>query len=137
MNAFVHITDYHWFRLLAGLPPSERDEVNFWTPRRWGGRFRVLSAGQPLLFKLRARHGGFVVGGGFYAHYTELPISLAWGAFGRKNGVPDIRAFRERIARLRREPADPWNEDPIGCILLAEPFFFDRDVWIPEPAEGS
>jgi len=111
--------------------------VNFWTPRPWGGRFRVLSTGQPLLFKLRAKHGGFIVGGGFFTHYTELPISLAWGAFGRKNGVPDLRALRERIARLRREPDDPWNEDPIGCILLAEPFFFDRDDWIPEPADWA
>jgi putative restriction endonuclease len=97
----------------------------------------VLTAGQPLLFKLRAGHGGFIVGGGFFAHYTELPISLAWGAFGRKNGVPDLRAFRERIARLRREPADPWNEDPIGCILLAQPFFFDREDWIPGPADWA
>ena len=88
MNAYVAITDHDWFRLLAGLPPTERDEVNFWTPRPWGGRFRVLTAGQPLLFKLRARHGGFIVGGGFFAHYSALPVRMtratavqvAWGS---------------------------------------------------------
>lgn len=135
MTAYVAITDIDWFRFLAGMPVSEVDEVNFWTPRPWGGRFQVLSRGEPLLFKLRAAEGGFIVGGGFFEHYTSLPISLAWGTFGPKNGVPNLHDLRKRISRLRRGNPDPWDEDPIGCILLAEPFFFDREHWIAQPSD--
>jgi putative restriction endonuclease len=113
------------------------DEVNFWTPNPWGGRFRVLDRGQPLLFKLRASEGGWIVGGGFFEHYTDLPISLAWDAFGEKNGAPSVGAVRERIARLRHDDTDPWAEYTIGCIVLVEPFFFSRDEWIPPPGDWA
>jgi putative restriction endonuclease len=83
MNAFVGITDYDWFRFLASRPDLE--EVNFWRP---GGRagFKALRPGELFLFKLHApRH--FVVGGGLFAHFTKLPASLAWDAFGEANGA--------------------------------------------------
>ena len=70
------------------LPPLESfpppvEEVNFWTPKPRGGHFRVLTRGQPLLFKLKSRHN-VIAGGGFFEHYTELPSGLAWQAFGEK-----------------------------------------------------
>ena len=49
------------------------DEVNFWYPKRWGGRFGVLGDGEPLLFKLKRPHNA-IAGGGFFKHYTELPL---------------------------------------------------------------
>ena len=41
----------------------------------------AITSGEPLLFKLRAPYNR-IAGGGFFEHYTELPISLAWEAFG-------------------------------------------------------
>lgn len=52
MNAFVAPTDFHWFQFLSSR--SSVDEVNFWMPKPWGGRFKVLRRGEPLLFKLKA-----------------------------------------------------------------------------------
>jgi putative restriction endonuclease len=84
MNAFVALTDREWFDFLAAR--EEVDEVNFWQPHPWGGRFRALSRGEPLLFKLRAPVNA-IVGGGFFEHYTTLPFSLAWRAFGPVDGL--------------------------------------------------
>lgn len=135
MKAFVAVTDKAWFdyqRALSRREPVE--EVNFWTPKPWGGRFRALDRGQPLLFKLK-RPFNAIVGGGFFEHYTELSISLAWEAFGEKNGAPSLAAVRERTARLRRDRPRPWEDYTIGCILLAEPFFWEEDEWIPQPSD--
>jgi putative restriction endonuclease len=137
MKAFVAPTDQDWFDLL--LHEYRRgtvDEVNFWMPSPWGGDFRVLDRGQPLLFKLRAPHNA-IAGGGFFSHYTEVPISYAWSAFDIKNGARSLEELRARIGRLRREQPRPWEDYTIGCILLAEPFFWDREDWIPDPPGWS
>jgi putative restriction endonuclease len=132
MNAFVAITDRDWFDFLAAR--DDVDEVNFWQPSAGGGRFRALSRGEPLLFKLRAPASA-IVGGGFFEHYTVLPFSMAWRAFGPKNGTGSQQAFWDRIARLRREDLAPWEDPDIGCILLVEPFFWSEELWIPQPAD--
>lgn len=130
MRAFVAPTDSAWFDFLSLQPGI--DEVNFWMPKPWGGRFGVLNRGEPLLFKLK-RERNAIAGGGFFEHYTELPISLAWEAFGIKNGAPSLETVRESIARLRRERPGPWSDYTIGCILLVEPFFWPEELWIPDP----
>jgi putative restriction endonuclease len=130
MRAYVAPTDNDWFAFLARQPGI--DEVNFWMPKPLGGRFGVLRRGEPLLFKLKAPHN-HIGGGGFFEHYTELPISLAWEAFGIKNGAPSLEAVRDSIARLRRERPGPWTDYTIGCILLVEPFFWPRELWIADP----
>ncbi len=127
MNAYVAATDYDWFAFLAGR--EDIDEVNFWLPKRWGGRFGVLSPGQPLLFKLKSPHNA-IAGGGFFTHYTELPLSIAWDAFGPKNGASSHLEVWRRITRLRREQPRPGDDPTIGCVLLAEPFFWSQDLWI-------
>jgi putative restriction endonuclease len=44
--------------------------------------------------------------------------------------------MRRRIERYRRIP--PRGEDyQIGCILLAQPFFFPEEKWIPTPEDWS
>ena len=74
MKAFVAVTDTEWFEYLSRLAlRTDVDEVDFWTPKPWGGRFQVLSRGQPLLFKLRSPLNA-IVGGGFFEHYSALPI---------------------------------------------------------------
>ena len=94
----------------------------------------MLTTGQPLLFKLKSPYN-VVAGGGFFHHYTDLPISLAWDSFGPKNGAASLDEVRSRIGRLRKETPRPWEDYTIGCILLAEPFFWDRTDWIEQPSD--
>jgi HNH endonuclease len=127
---YVGITDGDWFEYLSHL--DDLDEVNFWQPsgnRQW----RVLQPGEPFLFKLH-RPDDYIVGGGFFSHFTILPASIVWKAFGEKNGARTEEEMRARIARYRRI-ANPTTADDfnIACILLESPFFFTRADWIPLP----
>lgn len=133
MRAFVAITDNDWFTFLRGQ--SGLTEVNFWQPK--GGRqFRALEPGQPLLFKLHAPHKA-IAGGGFFATFSILPLSLAWSTFGIQNGAPTAEAMRERIERYRRVAPNPHADYSIGCIILEDPFFFSEKDWVPVPADFS
>src|SRR5580704_12032511 len=128
MRLLVAITDTDWFNYLSDLRP---DEVNFWQPSGSGG-FRALSPGEPLLFKLHAPND-FIVGGGFFSHYTILPASFAWSAFEQKNGASTELEMRRRIERYRRVEPGTAADYSVGCILLQTPFFFSREEWFPVP----
>ena len=128
MKLFIAITDSDWFDYLAELCP---DEVNFWRPS--GAKsFHSLEPGEPLLFKLHSPND-FVVGGGFFSHYTVLPASFTWSAFGVKNGAKSESEMRHRIEKYRRVEQGAVHDYAVGCILLQNPFFFQRDEWIPIP----
>lgn len=131
MKAFVAVTDGDWFRFLQSQ--RELDEVNFWQP---GGnrRFTALAPGQPFLFKLHAPDN-FIAGGGFFAHSSLLPVSLAWDAFTEKNGAVSLPDMRRRVEKYRRVAADPHLDYTVGCIILRDPFFFERNDWVPVPAD--
>jgi putative restriction endonuclease len=133
VKLLVAVTDNQWFRFLRGQP--DIDEVNFWQP---GGNreFRMLQPGEPLLFKLHSPEN-FITGGGFFAHSSILPCSLAWEAFGIKNGVVSLEEMRRRVEKYRRAPANPRDDYSIGCIILQSPFFFPDSHWIPAPADFS
>jgi putative restriction endonuclease len=133
MNFFVAVTDYDWFKLHASK--SRIDEVNFWRPSP-DAQFKALQAGELFLFKLHSPRN-FIVGGGFFTRFIQMPISLSWEAFGEGNGVRSLSEMRERIAKYRRVPIGPTDNPTIGCILLAEPFFFEEAVWIPTPPDFS
>lgn len=130
MKIWVGVTDKNWFDLLAALGPVE---VNFWQPS--GNRqFRVLKPGELFLFKLHSPLN-FIVGGGHFVSYSQLPSSLAWEAFGTSNGVQSLAELRQRVLKYRGGTSEP---DPIiGCNVLAEPFFLPRGEWIPIPASWS
>jgi putative restriction endonuclease len=131
VNGYVATTDYDWYTFLANRPDLQ--EVNFWQPS--GGRgFHVLSLGEPLLFKLKKPH--YVIAGfGVFARHTRIPAWLAWDSFESANGAPDFTTMRRRIERYREEPpSDSSASYEIGCLLLAEPVFFPRDLWIPQPS---
>jgi putative restriction endonuclease len=131
MNAFVAITDYEWFKLLASQP--EIDEVNFWQP---GGTrvFSTIEKNELFLFKLHSPRN-FIVGGGIFAHSNLLPVSMAWDAFKIKNGVSSLLEMRKRIEQYRRQIPNPKEDYTIGCILLSQPFFFPEKYWIPIPSD--
>ena len=133
MRAFVGITDWDWFELLRRQPGL--DEVNFWQPS--GSRqFRALKPGELFLFKLHSPRN-YIVGGGLFAHWSRLPISLAWEAFEIANGAVDLFQMRARVERYRRQGHEQFADYPIGCILLEQPFFLNENQWIPVPDNWS
>lgn len=129
MKLFVGITDGDWFKTLANL--TDLDEVNFWQP---SGKtiFRALQPGEPFLFKLHSPQN-FIVGGGYFVYSTILPSSLAWDAFGEKNGAHSLEEKRNRIIKYRRNVYDRHEDFQVGCILLKNPFFLEKSEWIPVP----
>jgi putative restriction endonuclease len=131
VNSFIGITDYEWFDLLSRQPRLE--EVNFWQPGG-GRRFQALTPGELFLFKLHSPRD-FIVGGGVFAHSTLMPISLAWSAFERRNGVASLEEMRTRTLRYRRSRTDTREDYTIGCILLTQPFFLPQDRWVPVPRD--
>jgi putative restriction endonuclease len=98
----VAVTDSDWYRFLSWRPDLE--EVNFWPP---GGHrvFTTLSPGEPFLFKLHYPDDA-IVGGGFFTHASRVPASVAWEAFGEKNGAGSYEEMCRRIQRYRRAPLD-------------------------------
>ena len=131
MRAYVGVTDGDWFARLSADPALT--EVNFWQP---GGtrRFAAIEPGELFLFKLHSPRN-FVVGGGWFAHSTLLPVSLAWDAFGEANGASSLAEMRARIEHYRRRPADRSDDYQIGCILLEQPFFLPEAHWVPVPSD--
>jgi putative restriction endonuclease len=132
MKGYIGVTDKDWFTFLSQQPGI--DEVNFWQPG--GSRlFKSLLPGEPFLFKLHSPQN-YIVGGGFFAHSTILPLSLAWSAFGIKNGAISYSKMRSLIERNRH--SDPSLEDyKIGCILLTQPFFLQPHDWVSVPPDFS
>jgi putative restriction endonuclease len=133
MKAFVGVTDHDWFKTLSAMP--DIDEVNFWQPSG-SSQFRALNPGELFLFKLHSPLN-FIVGGGFFAHSNICPVNLAWDAFGEKNGALSLEEMRKRIEKYRRIDSSSHSDYQIGCILLAQPFFFSRSDWIPVPSDWS
>ena len=131
MKAFIGVTDQDWFQLLRSQPSIE--EVNFWQPS--GNQlFKALKPGELFLFKLHSPNN-FIVGGGFFAHSSLLPISMAWEAFGVANGASSFFEMKRRVAKYRRQALDRHTDYRIGCILLEQPFFLTEQQWIPVPSD--
>jgi putative restriction endonuclease len=132
MKYWVGVTDDEWFHFLASKKP---DEVNFWKPGAETG-FSAIPSGAPFLFKLHSPHN-FIVGGGYFVKYSVLPLSLAWLAFGEKNGTASQEECRKKILHYRNARHDDDHDPQIGCIVLTEPFFFEHSQWIPVPKDWA
>ncbi len=129
----VAVTDWDWFSFLRAQPSLA--EVNFWQP---GGRssFKAIQPGELFLFKLHSPRD-YIAGGGLFAHASNVPLSLAWDAFGTANGATSLEQMRTRIAHYRREPLDLKADPVIGCRILVQPFFADEGRWLPVPPSWS
>ncbi len=127
MKYWVGVTDNHWFEFLAKKKPQE---VNFWRPKSLN-QFRAIQEGGLFLFKLHSPDN-YIAGGAFFLRHTILPLSLAWDAFLENNGVSDLCNFQKTISKIRR---DEEINPSIGCTLLTNPFFFNREDWIPIPED--
>jgi putative restriction endonuclease len=90
-----------------------------------------------FLFKLHSPND-FIGGGGVFSHASNVPLSLAWEAFGANNGVSSLSEMRVRIGRYRSDALSDRGLDPVvGCRILTSPFFWTRDEWIPIPESWS
>ncbi|WP_058485363.1 HNH endonuclease [Defluviitalea phaphyphila] len=132
MKFFVGVTDNNWYNFLANIKP---DEVNFWQPK---GKqtFKAIGVNDLFLFKLH-HPLNFIVGGGIFVRYVPLPISLAWEAFGNKNGTENYYSFRDTIYKYRKTDRKKDPDPVIGCIILTSPFFFNKNEWIAVPEDWS
>jgi putative restriction endonuclease len=130
MKFYIGVTDQNWFQYLTKVQP---DELNFWQP---GGKqtFKAIRANDLFLFKLHSPNN-FIVGGGFFVRHSFLPVSLAWEAFGNKNGTCDYLNFRNAIHKYRKSDFRSEPDPTIGCIILSTPFFFEKRDWIPVPID--
>ncbi len=133
MRIFVAVTDKDWFSLHA--TSRDVEEVNFWRPSSEAS-FKALQPGELLLFKLHSPDN-FITGGGFFTRFLQLPVNMAWDVFKESNGVRSLTEMRERIGYYKRLDLGPAENPTIGCIMLAEPFFWERSAWIPTPPDFS
>ena len=136
----VAVTDGDWFDHLRARP--HLTEVNFWSPS--DRTFRALEPGELFLFKLHAPRN-FIIGGGWFAHSTILPCSLAWEAFGEENATT-LREMRARIARYTKRSVEEfagvqWRPrgrtaigpalDPPVRLAFASDNLRGRPLWMP------
>jgi putative restriction endonuclease len=129
MQAYVGITDRSWFEYLRSQPSLE--EANFWRPSG-NQHFKALRPGELFLFKLHSPDD-YIVGGGIFAHFSLLPINLAWESFGKSNGSGSLSEMRRQVAKYQHKDDQYLVDYVIGCILLAQPFFLPQRDWIPVP----
>lgn len=126
MKIYVGVTDKSWYEQLS---QSNVDEVNFWNPG--ASPFKALSENELFLFKLHYPDN-YIVGGGFFVRYTQLPPFLAWSAFERKNGTQSYSELLSRIEKYRGKNKIS-DTAQIGCTILTEPFWFEEKDWLPVP----
>jgi putative restriction endonuclease len=130
MRFYLGVTDTNWFRRLRALAP---EDINFWQPS--GRRLTGLKRTEPFLFKLKAPYNA-IGGVGFFSAFAAFPLSIAWDAFGERNGCATKDELLSRIKRYREKnhvPDDPTMT--IGCIILSDPLFFEDDEMVSLPPD--
>ena len=127
-------TDLNWFQQLRteGLKGKV---INFWTPTPWN--ISRLQKGNKLFFMLKSpirKIGGY----GKFVEYKNMKASEAWKFYGRDNGVEDLTKLIARTSEYAsKHSKNPILPNPeIGCILLAEPVFFDNDNFVSDKSLG-
>jgi putative restriction endonuclease len=134
MNGFIANTDADWLTFLSAQGPL--DEVNFWQPSGGHRSFRAIAPGEPFFFRLKTPYRAIAGFGWFARHEQAIRSSLAWEAFGIKNGAPDLSTMRKRIERYRSpQSLRPGGDHEVGCLMISTPVFFPRDAWIADPSD--
>lgn len=131
MKFYAGVTDNEWFNFLA---QRENEDVNFWQP---SGRtnFKALNEGGPFIFKLK-KPANAIGGVGFFSSHSILPLDVAWDIFGERNGLNSYLQFKTKIINYRKSGTNSYANNPnVGCIVLTDPVFFDRQDWIPTPKD--
>jgi putative restriction endonuclease len=110
-------TDHDWFDFLAAQ--SEIDEVNFWQPSGTAN-FGAIRPGELFLFRLKSPRNA-IRGYGVFSRSATHPISLAWEAFGIKNGTRNLQEMRLRVSKYRQQPQNLQQDYMIGCRDTVSP----------------
>jgi putative restriction endonuclease len=142
-KGYVGTTDYNWYKFLHSQQEAQQaigeaglDEVNFWQPNT-SLNFRAIQPGAPFFFKLKAPHYA-IAGFGIYVRQVRVPAWLAWDSFGTMNGARSKDEMLTAISRYRGDIAtDRTGQYEIGCLLIAQPRFFAKENWIPQPSDWS
>jgi putative restriction endonuclease len=121
-----------WFDFLARQ--SGIDEVNFWQPTG-SHDFAAIQPGELFVFRLKSPRNA-IGGYGVFSHASNLPISLAWEAFGIKNGASSLQAVRERVGKYRKQ-IGAYEDYKIGCRIVTNPVFLPPEHWIPQPTNWA
>jgi putative restriction endonuclease len=79
--------------------------VNFWQPSGTSN-FAAIQPGELFLFRLKSPRNA-IGGYGVFSYASRLRISLAWEAFGIKNGAASFEDMRRRVGRLVEPGAAP------------------------------
>jgi putative restriction endonuclease len=125
MEFWVGVTNNSWFEFLA---EKKADEVNFWQPSE-RPPFIGAPIDMPFLFKLK-RPNNHIAGGGFFVTYSRLPVALAWEVFGEKNGAASLEQL---LSLLQQSSGGNQALREIGCTVLANCFYFEREQWLADP----
>ncbi|MFH1823768.1 MAG: HNH endonuclease [Candidatus Firestonebacteria bacterium] len=64
-----------------------------------------------------------------------LPLSIAWQNLEVSNGCDSLEELRSMIMRYRKDSKE--NNPRIGCIILSDPIFFDKNDWLELPKDWS
>ncbi|GAA0190651.1 hypothetical protein GCM10009122_52450 [Fulvivirga kasyanovii] len=121
-------TDLDWFEFLR--ESGFNNEINFWTPTPWN--ITGLGAGDKLYFMLKSpirKIGGF----GEFKEYVNLPLSVAWSRFGKKNGCKAKQELVDRLDKYKnKRSTDPESilTSEIGCIVLDNVEFWDTESYL-------
>ncbi len=62
-------------------------------------------------------------------------MSLAWEAFGEKNGAATFHEMRQKIAGLRTEDVDPCEDFRDRLHSTPAAFFLPQAEWLPVPCD--
>ena len=103
VRLWVANTDPDWFNSLSAQPGI--DEINFWQPSG-SLAFGAIQPGELFFFRLKSPRNA-IGGYGVFSHSSNIPISLAWEAFGikkerRRNACRNASACRSLSPQRRR-----------------------------------
>jgi putative restriction endonuclease len=70
---------------------------------------------------------------GIFSNSSNLPISLAWEAFGVKNGASSLFEMHLRVGKYRDSASSQLADYIVGCRIVVEPIFLPEHLWIPQP----
>ncbi len=133
VKLWVANTDPDWFDFLSAQ--VDIDEVNFWQPSG-SSNFAAIQPGELFLFRLKSPRNA-IGGYGIFLRSSNAPISLAWEAFGIKNGASSFTEMRTRVARYLPANLSQTSDNVIGCRIVVQPVFFPQHLWVPQPRSWS
>ena len=135
-SMYLGITNTSWVNFIKEQKDNLGTYINFWTPEL--KVFKSIKPGELFLFKLHAKkskgENGEIVGGAYFVGFEQMSVSDAWEKFNIGNGTESYSDL-EFLIRNTRVRNNIDIESNIGCIVLRDPFFFNKEKWIESPID--